>query len=344
MGDSVWTDRAPNRSHPPDVPIMTAAQPSPLIQVTTAADGPFHPRFYSYWSNAWVQGTHAIVFAGHIDGLARFFDVDLVTGVVVPLGSLIKLQSTTEGWSWNHSGRITLCDGPRLLRINPFIVADPGEVLADISETHPGCRIVQSHSSDDGQVHSATVERITSDGPYQRIGTLAVIRGQQQFFPAEGALDESQVTSDGAYLIIKENDDNRIVTMATGEERRIADHCHAIGHSDCGPGYVVGEADKPDPGMCGWWDLTKALTPEQFHPLFQTLNMGYVSVRGNQILHSSDTQLRMIDRETGAITPLLDHGVTSGNYDDRVKASLSPCGRVATYMANRIVYLLVLVQ
>jgi hypothetical protein len=308
-----------------------------VIQVTQPADGPFHPRMYSYWANAWMMGDYAIVFAGHVDGRARFFQVDLQDGRVTPLGMRIKYAaSTTEGWYWDRNGHISLCDGPRLCRINPFILHDAGEILVDISTSHPGCRLWQAHSSDDGLVHSATVERITSDGPYERIGTLLIASNEQTtFFPAMGALDESQVTRDGAYLVIKENEDNRIVTVATGEERIIPDAAGAVGHSDCGDAIMVGEDNQL--GACVLWDLP-TLTKR---PLFSTWNMGYVSLRGGRCLHSGNTHLSLVALDGGGLTPLIANGGGS-SYDDRVKANLDPSGRIACYMANGLVYLLVL--
>lgn len=316
----------------------------PPIQVTDASDGTFEPRMMSYWANAFVTGNKAFVFAGHVgDEQPRFFEVNLVTGTVDRLGPLIGFVGTTEGWSWTRDGWIVLCDGPRLRKVSPFTNEAP--VIFDISEVQgipKNSQLWQPHSSDDGQTHSATVEQIVETGSYPKVGTVVFWHGQIEYFPARGVLDESAISGDGGYLIIKEDDDNRVITMGTKDTRMIRDGERALGHSDVGPDYMVGEADKPDPGMCGWWDLRQPLTPGRFHPLFPTLNMGYVSVRAGRILHSSETELRLIDRESGAITPLIDHGVRSDNYDDRVKANLDHSGRVATYMVNRQVYLLVL--
>lgn len=296
----------------------------------------------SYWSNALVSGTTAFVFAGSRDtGGPMFFGVDLHSGHVTRIGTLTQYQGETEGWSWTPDGWIVLVEGPRLHRVNPFTGDD--QVIVDISAAYPGCDLWQAHASDDGQAYSATVRRIVSEGQYPKLGTLAVRRGIPTFFPAQGVLDESQVSRDGRWVVIKEDrgsgDDNRIISLDTRETKWLRDQERAVQHSDCGPDYVVGEADKPDPGGCVIWHLDRLNEGPRF--LFQSLNLGYISCRGGKCLHSDDTHLRLIDMQTGAATVLLAHGGGSG-YDDRVKANLSPCGRVATYMVNGSVYLLVL--
>lgn len=352
----VWDRFSEEAKHPdkpatpfgptPSAPVVTT-DPLPhgpvsfkLWPVTDDSDGPLVPRMYSYWPNSWVYGHKAVVFVGHADGHPRFFSVHLETGAVERLGPMLGYTGTSEGWCWDPLGWVYLVDGTKLMRVSPF--TNEAQVVFDVAATHPGHVLWQTHSSDDGRVHSATLLQVMPEGSWPRVGTVLCRDGQQTYYPALQPLDESAITPDGAYLVIKEGDDNRVITVATGEERMIKDAERALGHSDCGPGYMVGEADKPDPGMCGVWNLGGPLTLERFQPLFQTWNMGYVSVRRGRILHSSDTHLRLIDIDTGAATELLDHGVRSNNYDERVKANLDHSGRVATYMANGRVYILVL--
>lgn len=300
-----------------------------VIRVTH--DGQYRPRLMSYWANAFVSLKHAYVFAGHNDGSPRFFRVDLTSGAVEELGSLVPYPGETEGWHWRQDGKLYVMDGPRLRVLDPFNLGD-NLVVMDIEATFPGCHIWQPHSSDDGRVLSATVQQ--NEGG--RFGTMLVTPSTTSFYAAT-ALDESQVSRDGAYLLIKEADDNRIITVATGDERVLTDAQGALGHSDCGHGFAVGENNQI--GACVYLNLG---TLEQ-RPLFSMWNMGYVSVRGDRCLHSSEAELRLIDLHTGAATVLLEHGGGT-DYDDRVKASLSPCGRVATYMVNRDVYLVELPQ
>jgi hypothetical protein len=284
----------------------------------------------------------AIVFAGHADERPRFFAVDLTSGSIERLGALVPYSGTGEGWYWNAAGRIYLIEGPRLRCVDPFTGAD--DVVFDISETHPGCRLWQAHSSDDDATHCATVERLSSDGPYLRLGTVVVRHGHQTFYPAEAPVDESQVTADGTFLIIKEGEDNRIINLETGETRVLRDEEGAVGHSDCGPGLLVGEDNIH--GACVLWDLGAPLTPENRRMLFSTWNMGHVSVRGGRCLQSDATSLRLVALDGSGAMPLLEHGMVGTGYDFQVHANLDPSGRVATYISNAAgrfdVYLVVL--
>jgi hypothetical protein len=307
-----------------------------LLQVTNASDGEFHPRFYSYWANAVVLERGIYVFAGHVDGQPRFFRIHS-GGHVDRLGPLLGHNGTAEGWYWDAEGWVYLLDGPRLHRANPFTGAD--RIVFDISDAHPGCILWQAHSSDDGQTHSATVKRVVNDGAYPAIGTVVFRHGRQDFFPSQGSLDESQVSRDGGWLVIKEDDDNRVINLHTRETQILRDADGAVGHSDMGHGFMVGEDNIH--GACVLWNLREPLTPERRRPLFNTWNMGYVSTRGGRCLHSGETHLGLVAFDGSGVTPLIAHGGGS-SYDERVKANLSPCGRVACYMSHGLVYLLVM--
>jgi len=324
---------------PPDPPpdIIIPAPPMPtgahIIHVTSFGDGELVNRGYSYWPQAWLETpTSAIVFCGHADGRSRFWRVDLRSGTVVRLGALLGYGGTGEGWYWDREGWIYLTDGPRLRRVHPFGGGD--RVIFSIEESHPGCRLWQAHSSDDGTVHSATVQRITQDGPYENLGTVVFRAGDQLWFPAQQPLDESQVTPDGDWLVIKEGNDNRIVHIPTGHERWIRDKEGAVGHSDCGPGFVIGEDDQH--GACVIWDLVAWTV----RVLFPTWNMGHISVKGGRRLLSGPQMLSLVSLEGSldgsAITPVAEHGMMSdGTYDTQVFANLDHTGRVAVFMTNR---------
>lgn len=84
---------------PPPAPIPGTEAPRPaqplagggrLIRVTDERDGELINRGYSYWSQVYVRGTTAYVFAGHQDGHLRFYSVDLVSGAVRRLGNLLS--------------------------------------------------------------------------------------------------------------------------------------------------------------------------------------------------------------------------------------------------------------
>ena len=329
---------APVPGTPPPEPALPLSRGIKIIPVTNASDGEFVPRMYSYWSNAWLHDRHAYVFAGHVDGMPRFFKVDLGIGSVEPLGPMLGFTGTTEGWCWTSDGWIMLCDGSRLLRVSPF--TNEARVVFDIAESHPGCILWQSHSSDDGQTHSATVKQIVNDGAYPAIGTVVFRHGREEYFPAQGDLDESQIDPTGTYLVIKEDDDNRVINLSTRHTQILRDRDGAVGHSDCGPFLLVGEDNIH--GACVRWDLNQPLTPGRRVELFSTWNMGYVSIRGGRCLHSGETHISLVALDGSGETPLLDHGVRSNDYDARVKANLDPSGRVATYMVEGQVFLLVL--
>jgi hypothetical protein len=285
-------------------------------------------------ANAWISGQTAYVFAGSVaSGGPQFFGVDLATGAVSHMGQMVPYIGETEFWYWTPDGWVMIGVGSHLHRVNPFTGDD--EIVLDISATHPGHTLDQWHSSDNGTTHSATVK----DPSYQKVGTVTMHNGKQDYWPKVGVLDESQVRRDGRGVCIKENgDDNRYIDLDTRETTWLRDHQRAIGHSDCGPDYVVGEADKPDPGGCVIWYFDRLNSGPTF--LFPTLNLGYVSTRGGRCLHSGDTHLSLIDLQTGAATPILEHGAHAGNdYDLRVKANLDPSGRIATYMLRGSVYL-----
>lgn len=338
------TDPVPVPVTPPPEPRPDFPAPSSVrvIRVTDPSDGQFVPRMYSYWPNAFVSGRKAYVFAGHVDERPRFFEVDLVSESVVRLGTMIGFLGTTEGWYWDAQSWIYLIDGPRLRRENPF--SGQSSVVFDISDSHPGCILWQAHSSDDGQTHSATVKRIVPDGAYPAIGTVVFRKGKEEYFPAYGDLDESQITPDGRWLIIKENEDNRIIDLETRETRMIRDADGAVGHSDCGPGILVGEDNIH--GACVLWDLRGPLVPSRRRELFSTWNMGHLSIRGGRCLLSDDTHLSLVSLDGGGVVQLLAHGGQTGDYDKQIKANLDPSGRVATYMPFRDgrfdVYLVVL--
>lgn len=320
-----------------------------VLKVTDERDGELRPRMYSYWPNAVVKdGNVILVFVGHVDGRPRFYMVNRTTGEVSRLGPLLKYTGEGEGWYWNREGQLYLIDGPRLRRVGP-LAPEQDEVVFDISETHPGCDLWQAHSSDDGRVHSATVRQVVSDGTYPALGTIVVRDGEQIWFPAEGySLDESQVTSDGAFVVIKSspNDDNLVINLTTGEQRWLMKPDGALGHSDVGPSYMVGADRDHEPRACVKWDLNRPLTMENRILLAQSDDwsggdLGHVSIQNGRCIISDGTYIHLVDLERGGKTPLIEHGMVSPyppddprNYDFQVKANLAPSGNVACYMTN----------
>lgn len=309
-----------------------------MIRVTTDTDGPFAPRMMSDRANAWISGSHVYVFGGsRATGGPLFFQVDLRDDRVLPLGPKVSYGGETEFWSWTPNGLLMIAEGPRLHRVNPFR-NEEDEVVLDISDRHPGCTLHQWHSSSDGQTHSATVK----DASYRKIGTVCLCRGNYKWFPADGVLDESQCSND--WLLIKQRgDDNLLVNLRTGAETWITNAQGALGHSDIGLDFAVGENDQI--GACVRMDFANPIAGPV--PLFQTWGMGYVSVRGGKCLWTNDTHLSLAALDGSGVTPLREHGArldpsASDYYDRRPKANLDHTGKVAILMVDGVIYLLVL--
>ena len=111
--------------------------------------------------------------------------------------------------------------------------------------------IFQPHSSDDDQVHSATVQ----DAAYARLGCVVYRsdRKRYQFYaPRPGnVLDECHIDKSGQWLMLLETTpsgtlNNRVVNVKDGTSTEIDDVQGALGHLDMGFGYAVG-ADNWNP-------------------------------------------------------------------------------------------------
>ena len=327
----------------PDPQPTGSLGPQRLIRITDESYPEAVNRGYSYWANTWIDGHgRAYLFCGHVDGVVRFYMIDLATDNGRPVFVNEIGRGTAEGWYWAALPWIYRCDGPRLVRHDPF--TGTLTTIFSIEDRFPGCRLHQAHSSDDGQAHSATVQRITSEGAYPKLGTIVWRRGSVHWFASPGALDESQIDKSGDFVVIKEGEDNWIMDLARGNERVIPDADGALGHSDNGDGFMVGEDNIS--GACVRLDLRTF----DRRALFSTWGMGHVSVRGDRVLVSNSTTkaLDLIDLRDGAIRTVLPDlpGWNPNDYDTQVRAALSPCGRVASFISNREgrfdLYLLVL--
>lgn len=349
------TDGSVPQPEPPQSPPVVPPAGGGVRLIRVTFDGGYVNRMQGYWSNAHVDPTHITVFAGHADGRPRFFRVERASGSVEAMPWWLPYSGTTEGWSYDAQGSIYLIDGPRLRHVNPATGDD--RVVFDISETHPGHVLWQAHSSDDGQTHSASVQRVVADGKYPTFGTVVYRRGRQEPFEAKGLADEAQIDPTGEWLIIKETPagakavNNRIIHLASRQTQTLTNAQGAVGHSDCGPGILVGEwspQDSDEHGACVAWDLRGPLVPERRRVLFETWNLGHLSIRAGQCLLSDTTHMSLVALDGSGITPLREHGMRGDplNYEYQVSANLSPCGRVATFVSNTAgsmdVYLLVL--
>jgi hypothetical protein len=103
--------------------------------------------------------------------------------------------------------------------------------------------ITQPHSSDDDQIHSATVQ----DASWQRIGCVVARNNKYSYYAVtQGySFDECHVDKSGRWLLFLESSPdgtrlNRVVNLRNGVVRTILDVNGALGHLDMGYGYAVG--------------------------------------------------------------------------------------------------------
>jgi hypothetical protein len=213
---------------------------------------------YSYWRNINNHaGSNVILVALTLDrrkggGGPTLFSYDKTTGETRNLGPLFDASSplswgTGEGWYFSATLPTTLYvnSGPQILRYD--VLARTFSTVVDITSYAGPNRVVwQMQSSNDDAVHSFTVRDATS---WTDLGCGVYLEKAKQFrfFPARGEYDECQIDKSGRFLVIKENADgvngldNVVEDLTTGAEMFLADEAGALGHSDLGYGYGVGE-------------------------------------------------------------------------------------------------------
>lgn len=223
------------------------------IRITNEDDGPVQPVGYSYWrnSNNHVGRDIMTVFLGldYAHGGPTLFDIDKASGWVEKRGPLFPAGSGLrwdEGQGWYFSATqpevLYLLDGPRLQRYH----IDTGDLetvftAPDEQRTY----LWQAHSSADDRVHSATLR---DTGSYAMLGAITYreqFRERMIWARLGDDFDECQVDKSGKWLVVKEKLDgrlmNRIIDLATGRETQLVAGQGALGHSDNGFEYIVGE-------------------------------------------------------------------------------------------------------
>src|SRR5215831_2025856 len=216
---------------------------------------------YSYWPNinAHVGQAELLVFLG-VDrqrGGAgpSLWSVDKTTDQVTPRGPIFPPEhalswSTGEGWYWSATAPTILyaSDLARLYRVDVAPVLAGGvatiTTVADVTRQFPGTVGWQWHTAHDGAVHSATRKDGTT---YAAEGALVYVEGAASpwsFYAARGAYDECQIDPSGAWLLTKDNvderagEDNLIYRVGSFHDPRVLyDEEGAGGHSDSGFGY-----------------------------------------------------------------------------------------------------------
>jgi hypothetical protein len=218
---------------PPVGPAVGTGVSGQVIRVTADSDRP-RPVGMAYWP---VINNHAgqamlRVLVSLADALTLFY-VDKASGVVSRGETLPLPPNTGEFCYWSFSDPDLFYFPSGNVLFSYHVVT--GELREVVTAPVP---ITQCHSSADGRSHSCTMD-----------GGAAVSReGRITTYPSAGSYDECQIDKSGEWLLIKEGADNRVVHLSSGRMWTITDKGLAVGHSDMGWGYMVGEDDQTNPG------------------------------------------------------------------------------------------------
>jgi len=213
---------------------------------------------YSYWNNMNNSAGSNTLLAfvvlnrGNGGNGPNLFSYDKTTGTVTKLGTMFAstspyASSTGEGWYFSATmpNALYVFRGMMLQRYD--VMTHALTTVFDASaQFGPGLYVWQTHSSHDDLVHSATLRSSSGSAP---VGCFAYREdtGKYFWYPRVGAgpFDECQIDASGRWLLIKEDldglygEDDRIIDLQTGVERRHYDQNGAPGHSDNGYGYAV---------------------------------------------------------------------------------------------------------
>ena len=232
---------------------------------------------YSYWrnmSNSAGSNTMYIFI-----GLDRnrggqgptLFSYDKTTDALTEVGPMFAASSpyswnSAEGWYFSHGmpTKVYMQSGSKLMRYD--VLSKTLETVFDSTTAYPGTVIHQTNSSNDDDVHSATLENSST---YAVMGCIAYKASTAQFYyyPAQGKFDECQIDKSGRYLVIKEklpqdtcascDEDNLVIDLQTGTQTVLLDQAGAGGHSDLGYGMQVA-TDNWNNYANAWrlWDLS----------------------------------------------------------------------------------------
>ena len=235
---------------------------------------------YSYWRNlSNSAGSNTLYILVGLDknrGGAgpTLFSYDKTSGALTDVGPLFPSNSSfswysTEAMYFSYSmpTKIYIVSGTQLLRYD--VLAHTFETVVDVSSQYPNTVLHQANSSNDDDVHSATLEDSSS---YAALGCVAykVSTKQYFYFPVQGKFDECQIDKSGRYLEIKEllptdpcascDEDDVIEDLQTGLQTVLLDVNGAGGHSDLGYGTMIA-VDNWNNDANAWreWDLSTPL-------------------------------------------------------------------------------------
>ena len=235
---------------------------------------------YSYWRNlSNSTGSDTMYILVGLDknrGGAgpTLFSYSKSTDQLTEVGPLFDASSSlswysTEAMYFSYSmpTKIYIVSGTQMLRYD--VLAHTFETVFDVSSQYPNTVLHQANSSNDDDVHSATLEDSSS---YAALGCVAykVSTKQYFYFPVQGKFDECQIDKSGRYLEIKEllpsdpcttcDEDDVIEDLQAGTQTVLLDVNGAGGHSDLGYGTMIA-ADNWNNDANAWreWDLSTPL-------------------------------------------------------------------------------------
>ena len=255
------------------------------VRLTNPDDDPLEQVGYPYW---WRINAHAAhdrelcVIMGRGAEPALLLVVDKRSRQV-QRRPLPTLTGTGEQWYFSAHSPFDLCitEGARLLRYD--VRRQTREVLLDLGHD----LLWQCSSSDDDTVHAGTW-RDGSTG--ETLGAVVLRLGEKILIPKRDVFDECQIDRSGRYLVIKEGADNRIIDLDTHTETTVADAGHALGHSDAGFGYAIGEDDyHAQPGAFVRMDLANPLGPSRL-----VYHMTDWSTMARHVSHTNAPQGRVL--------------------------------------------------
>ncbi len=192
------------------------------------------------------------------------------TGALAEVGPLFAASDSlsddsTEGWyfSYGMPSKIYMQAGSKLERYD--IGTKKIETVFDSTTKYPGTVIHQTNSSNDDDVHSATLQNAST---YKPEGCIAyqVSTKKFWFFAATAGYDECQIDKSGQYLEVKEklpqdtcascDEDDLIIDLKSGKQQVLLDKDGAGGHSDLGYGTMVASDNwNTEPNAWRVWNL-----------------------------------------------------------------------------------------
>jgi hypothetical protein len=214
---------------------------------------------YNYWKNMSNSAGSDTMYV--FVGLSKarggqgptLFQYTKSTGDLKEVGPLFAASNpmsakSTEGWYFSYSmpTKIYMQEGSKLERYD--VLKHSTETVFDSTTKYPNTLIAQTNSSNDDDVHSATLE---TAGSYAKQGCIAYQSSTKKFwfFAATKGYDECQIDKSGQYLEVKEkspqdsctscDEDDLVIDLKTGKQQLLLDKDGAGGHSDLGYGYMV---------------------------------------------------------------------------------------------------------